>query len=154
MEFQEPYRGGIMRKLFTAALLLLAMACTASAGVYSKSKLFDLTAADTLDVYFSGSDYLPIPGSTASGWSVWLHNGVTMDCSDIDVIVWPMLHDGQVSTNSANATTLWTALDVSDSTTVEHTAIGTIDKCFGLKIIVVPTSGTGTMRLELIYSTD
>jgi hypothetical protein len=65
-----------------------------------------------------------------------------------------MDEDGDVSTNSANSTTLWTALDLSDSTTVEHKAVGTLDRCFGIKVIVVPTSGTGTMRLKVLYGLD
>ena len=142
-----------MKRLLTIALLLL-MVTALQVGTHVKSKLVDLTAADTTDVYFSGSSYLPVPGPNASGWSVWLMNGVTMSCSDVDVVVWPMDEAGNVSTNSANATTLWTALDLSDSTTVEHKAIGTIDRCFGMKVIVTPTSGTGTMRLKFMYGID
>ena len=143
-----------MKKLFIAALLLLATSALYAGGTHSWSKLVDLTAADTTDIYFSGSNYLKVPGPNASGWSVWLKNGATMACSDVDVIVWPMDEDGDVSTNSANSTTLWTALDLSDSTTVEHKAVGTLDRCFGIKVIVVPTSGTGTMRLKVLYGLD
>jgi len=144
-----------MKRFTIIALLLASMFAAALAGgTYSQSALVDLSAADTIDVYLSGTSYMPVPASNQSGWSVWLQNGVTMNCSDVDVVVWPMLNDGSVSTNSNNSTTLWTALDLSDSTTVEHKAVGTIDRCFGLRLIVTPTSGSGTMRLSVLYGLD
>ena len=143
-----------MKKLFIAALLLLATSTTYAGGTHSWSKIVDLTAADTTDIYFSGSSYLKVPGPNASGWAIWLKNGVTMACSDVDVIVWPMDEDGDVSTNSSNSIAVWTALDMSDSTTIEHKGNGTLDRCFGIKVIVVPTNGTGTMRLKVLYGID
>jgi hypothetical protein len=142
-----------MRRLFSTIALLVFVSMT-FAKTMPYTRVVDFSAADTLDIYFSGTSALAIPAPSNSGWSLWIMNGVTMNCDDVDVIVWPMDEAGNVSTNSANSTTLWTALDLSDSTTIEHKALGTLDRCAGVKVVFVPTSGSGTARIKLFMDTE
>ena len=145
-----------MRKCITIIAGLATLAGVASARTYPYTKLVDLSAADSTSFYFSGTtnSAYSVPGPSGSGWSLWVMNGVSMSCSDVDLIVWPMDDDGNVSTYSGDAVTLATALDLSDTTTVRHFSLGTLPRCAGVKIIVTPTSGSGTMRMKLFYDAE